>query len=147
MPILQLLPARIESGKILWRDPLVISKVFSAYNGKNVLVTIQPERRRRSINQNAYYHAVVVKIISDELGHSEKETHEILAGMFLTLEHEVKLKSGKIFTVKTTHSTADLSTTEFEDYLRRIREWASIDLNLFIPLPNEIMVEYGNYGG
>lgn len=38
-------------------------------------------------------------------------------------------------------STAELSTKEFEEYLEKIRQWASDPdegVNCYIPLPNEV---------
>jgi len=34
-------------------------------------------------------------------------------------------------------STTKLNTTAFEEYLEKIRLWASMELNCLIPLPNE----------
>ncbi len=146
MAMLPVIKARIENGRILWKDTLTISKIFSTYNNKDVVVVIQPEKQRRSLKQNSYYHAVVVKLIADKLGYSEKETNEILKSLFLTVEYEVKLSSKKTITIKTSKSTKELSTAGMEDFLSRVRQWASEEIDLFIPLPNEVIIEYGNYG-
>jgi hypothetical protein len=37
----------------------------------------------------------------------------------------------------TVRSTSDLSTIEFEEYCSKIRMWASKELGVYIPSPNE----------
>jgi hypothetical protein len=39
--------------------------------------------------------------------------------------------------MKIPRSTATLSTLEMEDYLARVREFASMELGCYIPEPNE----------
>src|SRR5690606_15004888 len=90
-------------------------------------VVVKKFRKSRSDNENRYYWGVVVELLSKELGYEREEMHEALKWQFLRDE------SRKIPTVR---STADLSTVEFEDYLSRIRRWASIEMEINIPLPN-----------
>jgi hypothetical protein len=61
--------------------------------------------------------------------------HEVLKAMFLWAEKEV---AGQV--VRYSRSTAGLSTIEFEDFCGRIREWASVSLSVFLPLPNEVSI-------
>ena len=137
MAIYLLLRAKIKNGQILWVDPIKASKVISAHNNQDVEITIKKPYNQRSKNQNAYYHAVVVEILAEELGHRRKEEmHEILRGKFLGRTMEI---AGQI--IHYAPSTSDLSTVDFEKYLAEIREWASEDLGIWIPLPNE--VEHG----
>jgi hypothetical protein len=74
-----------------------------------------------------------VEIISHSTGYSRDEVHEILRGKFLS---DSKSIAGEDITFS--HSTTELSTVEFEEYLSHIREWASIKLNIYIPEPNEV---------
>jgi len=93
------------------------------------LYSITPIRKTRSTAQNSYYWGILVKYISEETGYSEDETHAKLAYKFL-LQND----SGTPF-VK---STTKLTTTEFEEYNEKIRQWASSFLSLSLPLPNEV---------
>ena len=90
----------------------------------------------RSNPENRYYWGVIVSILSDELGYSTWEMHEILKAKFLRHIAFVKTKDG-VEEVEISGSTAHLSTSEFEKYLENIRIWASSDLEISIPLPNE----------
>jgi len=98
--------------------------------------TVEKHKTARSSNQNRYYWAVIVKMLSDETGYSRDEMHEILKAKFLGCQAKV----GKQY-VHYSRSTITLKTNEFEDYLTEVREWASTELNCFLPLPNEVDYE------
>ena len=92
----------------------------------------------RSIPENKYYWGVIVEILSDELGYSKFETHEILKEKFLREPKFIQTKEGMI-EIWIPKSTASLSTTEFEGFLADIRGWAVADLGIVIPLPKEVL--------
>lgn len=83
----------------------------------------------RSTPQNRYYFGVVIDILSNHIGFTPDEMHEILKHKFL------RHKEQKGYVIP--QSTTSLSTIEFENYLTQIREWAVIDLGVLIPEPNE----------
>jgi hypothetical protein len=78
---------------------------------------------------------VIISILADFTGYSKDEMHEVLKGKFLSDEKEIAGEQ-----IRFSHSTAELNTVEFEQYLTDIREWASVKLGLFIPLPNEVAI-------
>ncbi len=94
----------------------------------------------RSLPQSKYYFGVVVKIISDELGYTREEVHEICKQMFLSEIIFLKTKKG-VRQIRVPKSTTELKTVEFEEYLSSIRQWASMELGIYIPTPNEGVVE------
>ncbi|MEA2036722.1 MAG: hypothetical protein U9O94_04400, partial [Nanoarchaeota archaeon] len=79
--------------------------------------------------ENAYYWGVVVKLIGEHLGYLPNEVHDALKWKFLRREG---LKLDKSL------STTVLDTIDFEEYLSNIRQWAGQDLEMIIPLPNEV---------
>ena len=95
------------------------------------------EAKMRSLPELRYYFGVIVKILSDELGYTPNEMHEILKMMFLSELRILKTKQG-IKEIRIAGSTGEKTTIEIEDYYSRIREWASIYLGIYIPLPNEM---------
>ena len=133
MKIRPLLPARIEKGKILWQNPVMTAQVMRELEGEQVKVSIKPFTKTRSLNQNAYYWAVIIATLADFTGYSTDEMHEVLRVKFLPYKANVGNEE-----VTITKSTTDLDTTEFEKYLAEIREWASVALEVFLPLPGEI---------
>lgn len=129
-------PATKNEGHFELSDPVGWEKYIAGLKDGNYLLSIKRRYKTRSLDQNAYYWGVVVALIADYIGETPDETHEILKSMFLREKHR-KTVEGKIIEYVTIQSTASLKTIAYEDYLRRIREWASAFLSLYIPLPNE----------
>lgn len=95
-----------------------------------------PTGKQRSTPQNKYYWGCVIKILSEELGYTRMQVHDIIKYRFLSEPDKVKGRTGEIY-LTITRSTQDLDTKEFEQIMSEIREWASIDLGIFISEPNE----------
>jgi hypothetical protein len=90
------------------------------------------QRSKRSIKENSYYWGVVVEILRDYFGYETYEAEEVHDGLKLKF---LRIHEGEA--LETVRSTTKLSTVEFEDYLEKIRRWASKEHNCYIPLPNE----------
>jgi hypothetical protein len=134
--MIPIIKGNVENGKLKILDIDKYNGYLMTLSGP-VDIRISKERKPRSLNQNNYYFGVLVKMISDHTGHSEYETHEILKVMFLPERIELQTKKGIEY--KTIgKSTTTLSTGQMEEYNTKIREWASINLGLYIPLPNEV---------
>ena len=103
---------------------------------KPIRIVIVKKKKQRSLNQNSYYWGVVLKIIGDELGYFPEEMHQCLATKFLKKIIELGDEC-----IETYRSTARLKTGEFEDYLQKVRIFASAELGILVPLPNEIIDE------
>ncbi|MEN6423332.1 MAG: hypothetical protein ABFD76_15440 [Smithella sp.] len=97
-------------------------------HGKNIELTIRERKSQRSLNQNRYYFGVVLDILSNHTGYESDEMHEILKFKFL------KTVKADMEYIK---STTKLNTVEFEEYLTKIKQWAAVELNCYIPDPNE----------
>ncbi len=105
---------------------------------KEVCATCKrPFTKRRSNAENKYYWKIVVGILAEETGYSDKEMHEILKRRFLTEHRIVRGKKGEVIQMETDGSTAGLTTVKFEELMSQIRIWASRDLSIYIPSPNE----------
>lgn len=96
--------------------------------------------KMRTPNENKYYWAVPVRILSEEIGLMPMEIHEMLKNRFLKEIRFVERKDKRL-EVELTKSTASLTTEEFEEFLRNVRVWSSMELGVFIPLPNEELKE------
>lgn len=102
-----------------------------------VTIEVKPTKKYRSVFQNSYYWAVVITLIASrlkELGHDvDKDlTHEFLKGRFLYTE----MNTGEE-TMRIPRKTSDLSTTEFEEYVEMVKQFAAETLEVFIPDPND----------
>jgi hypothetical protein len=120
---------RVDKGQPHLKNKSRYLVQLSKLEGKEIELIIRQKKSQRSLDQNSYYWGVVVAILGDHCGYDPEEMHEALKFKFLR-----KGKEG----LETVTSTTDLNTKEFEDYLERIRRWASMELNCFIPQPNEV---------
>lgn len=92
----------------------------------------------RSTPQNRYYWGCVIQTLSDELGYTRDEIHDIIKYKFLKESRIIKGRDGKALQLEVSGSTAKLDTKQFEELMTQIRIWASRDLNIYIKEPNEI---------
>lgn len=140
----------IEAGDVFPRfDDAVLAKMqelCKSLEGKRIEMVIKKVQKNRSLNQNAYYWGVPVKMLAEKYGYETGDeiqmVHDFLASEFLTVTKTVMGME-----VKIVRSTSRLSTEEFETYCRRIRLWASVALDFYIPEPNEVEIpEYYEKG-
>ena len=120
----------VARGKFSPHDPTAFRLRFAKLEGQEVEVIVRKPKRERSHKQRKYYFKVIVALIAEEMGDNANDVHEALKVKFL---YDL---SGDFPKVK---STSDLTTTEAEDYYSEIRIWASAFLNVYIPLPNEVV--------
>ena len=120
--------------------PFEYAKRLLQETSKPIIITVSKQKRQRSIQANRYYWGVVLKIIGDELGYFPEDTHKIFATMFLKEVFKVGDQS-----IESYKSTTKLSTVQFEEYLSNIRMFASSELGILIPLPNECLDDEDNY--
>lgn len=121
----------VVNGKLTLANQQRFLEYIKGLQGK-VQITIEPERRQRSNNQNSYYWAVVVPILCAHFGYTAEEMHNALKWQFL------RIMDAPIPKIK---SSAALTTKEFEEFMERVRSWAAQEFNINIPLPNEIHVD------
>jgi len=115
-------------GRVKWQK--------SAYFARDLKPLLQmcwnaanpPKKQTRSQQQNAYMWGVVYDIISKDTGYTDKEVHALMGKEFLSYDH-----LGETFI----RSTTDLNTKGMEEYLEKVRRFASSELSIYIPLPNE----------
>ena len=123
--------AKIEKGRIEYSEPWAITKALSVLEGQKVDITISKHKKarpQRSSEQNKYYWGAVINLLED-FGNEPQDIHNALKMKFLA-----EPKNGLWFAP----STTDLDIAKMEEYLRQVREWASMEMGIYIPLPNEI---------
>lgn len=120
-----------EDCELKFINPFAVKNHLLPLRGQTVEVTAVKRRKRRSNEQNAYYHGVVLKLIADHCGYRGSDD---LEGLHESLKQKFLPKSGLLQIPK---STTALTTVEFEEYLEDIRRWAANELCIYIPVPNE----------
>jgi hypothetical protein len=124
----------VKNGKSQFQDLDRFKEELRGLEGKDCIIDLKEWKGTRSNNQNRYYWGVVLKILGDELGYLPEEMHEAMKYKFLahktvSLGREQVIVGG---------STRNLTTSELEDYLSKIKAWAARDMSVVIPDPNEI---------
>jgi hypothetical protein len=102
----------------------------------------------RSQQQNRYYWGVVVEMLSEYTGFTPDEMHEWLKMKFIPKKLAVCDGNGEVdgeFVVG--GSTRKMTPTQFEDYMRTIREWAAEKLDVVIPDPDGAVLPVASAGG
>lgn len=118
-----------ENGEPQWEHPGQFERIVQSLKPVRYAVTISEYKRNRSSEQNNYCWGVVYKIMSDETGYTPEEVHQLMAERFLSYE-----KDGHRFV----RSTTTLNTAEMEEYLAKVRMFASTELSTYVPMPREV---------
>lgn len=111
----------------------VLRLVMSLDLKKPWRVTVEPYRRSRSLEQNNLYHKWV-GIIAAETGNSHDAVHEwckheFLAAAFVDM-------GGKVREIR--RSTTTLKVDEMSAYMNAVYAWATSDLGLLLPIPEDL---------
>lgn len=116
-----------------------ISYLKSLNIDKPMVAEIKPFRRNRT---NAQHRLLFMwlSIIGQELGYETEEIHAVFKDKFLT--GETVVFQGKGFYV--TPTTTTLNTKEFTEYLDKIDRFASSELGIVLPHPEDCYFEAMN---
>lgn len=99
-------------------------------------LTIRKPTRVRSIQQNAYFHGVVVQILSDETGIDFFEVKDLLKSLFLKKEIVFMGKTYEIV-----QHSANLDTIDFNKFVKNVQAFAS-ENGINIPDPKEVDLDH-----
>ncbi len=112
---------------------------FRSLAGQNVEITVRKERTKRSLDQNAYMHAVPFPMLAEELG------YESIEDLKLALMGECwgwKRDQISGHEVPNKPRTSDMTVEECTHFIDWLIRWAAMPGNVcehgfLIPLPNE----------
>lgn len=136
----------VKNNKIILPKERFKKEVCRAFEGKEIEVIVKKKKRRRSLDQNAYYWSAVIPGIVQgliDLGHElmygneahHYGIHEFLKNKFLDNGKDLADTNGVM--IRIPPSTRMLTKLEFMHYLELVIKWAAEDLNTVIPLPNK----------
>lgn len=126
---------KIINGNIVPYNLQLFSDLIVSLKDGEYILSIEKEKKNRSIPQNRYYWGVVIPILQQPLmglyGEylSEEDIHHFLKTRFNSKEVE----GGISIPVP----TSSLTPIEFNEYLEKISIFADEFLNIIIPEPNE----------
>ena len=130
---------RVTNGILNISNRYFFDESIKKYEGKDVCISIEKKKRKRSLSQNAYYHGVVVGLIKEgfvSMGHDgidSQNVHAFLTGRFLFKEI-INENGGDV--IRIPMGTSGLTTTEMMVYIDQCAQFASEYLNVIIPPPS-----------
>lgn len=145
---------KIHEGKVVFEQREQFDSHLIPYEGKIMSLVLKPYTKRRSRQEEKYYHAVVVRMIADEMGETDDNTHNLLRGLFLEREKSAVLENGEVIRYTRILSTTELNDKQYREYWKQCVDWAAqptkdtglaqdSGIKLYIPLPNE--TDYDDY--
>ena len=129
----------IHNGLFKRNRNLVLSAIKS-FEGKEVVITIDRLKKKRSNSQNAFYWGCLIPLMQggakDAWGEdwSINKAHKHLSKKFVFHE-SVNEKTSEV--TQTPKSTTELTTTEWEVYVTEIRIYLLKDFDIDAPEPNQ----------
>ena len=129
----------VQNG-LLNRNRNLIMDAIKSFEGKEVLITFEKPKKKRTNSQNSYLWSVLYPItqeaIKNEWGEiwNIEKIHEFYKIQFNVIE-KVNEDTGQI--IKLPKSTTENTTTQQEEYHLQIREFLQEWFNITAPLPNE----------
>ena len=135
----------IEGGQVRKNRPL-LEAALKQHEGKEVSITIERWRKKRSNEQNAYWWGVIVPIFQDcfrEAGmvRNKEQTHQLITDLIIqkygdSVILQESVLEGEVFQEK--RGTSDLSTSEFMELVSEAQMFASEVFDIAIPDPNQV---------
>lgn len=119
-------------GKLIFDDRAGVLEHVRSLNGQAVDVVIKKAKDKRSLDQNAYWWAVPVKILAEHCGYTDAQMHYALLGECFGYTAG---PTGQPVPVKP--SSSDLSTQEFKHLIDWCLTWAPTELGVEIPEPSK----------
>jgi hypothetical protein len=113
-----------------------LKAALGAMSDGPVVLTIERKKATRTVNQNAYYHAVVVATIAKETEQDPESVHEALKRECNAQCVTMRTKDGETYDMWVGKSTSGLNVNDFSDYVERCRAFAATFLGLEIPDPD-----------
>lgn len=128
----------VENG-ILNRNRNQIAEVIKSFEGKEIIITIEKKKKKRTSNQNAYLHALFT-IFKNELNalgnkYSAAEVKELCKFKFAKKD-VVNEHTGEVIGQRI-QGTSEMSTTELNEFIEEVIQWAAEMFNIQLPYPNE----------
>lgn len=122
------------------RNRNMVLKAIESFNNKELILTFDKPKKKRSNSQNAYYWGILIPLTQNGIFEtwgevwSIEKTHSYLKENFCFYE-KVNESTGEI--IKVPKSTTENTTTEMEVYHTEIRNHLQEWFNITAPLPNE----------
>ena len=122
------------------RNINTVTNAMKSFEGKEVVITFDKPKKKRSNNQNSFYWGVLIPLMQsgakDLWGEvwSIDKAHKHLSNKFVFHE-SINEKTGEV--TQTPKSTTELTTTGWEVFMTEIRIYLLEDFDINAPEPNQ----------
>ena len=104
---------------------------------KQYNIEVKLMREKRTVSQNSLYWAWMA-CIQDETGTNQNDLHEIFKQKFLGCQSRNVRLANEEYSIVEGVSTTKLDTKQMTDYLDRIQQFASTELGIVLPNPDDL---------
>lgn len=111
---------RTEGGRLILRDRQAFEHFLKGLSGKQIEVLVRIPDKERSLQQNRFFHAVVLPLLAEGSGCTVKEMKAVLKAEF-NIAH-----------------TSQLSTKQFAEFIEGCCQLGAETLNVVIPDPRNV---------
>lgn len=127
---------RVEAGR-LQIDRGAMRQALAQWEGKTVRVIVKRDRPTRSDAQNKYLW-FCYGLLEEGTGQPAEDFHEAAKMKFLPKDVALRDGNGTVIeSLVVGGTTTTLTTVEFAEFTRKLRDWALEFFNVRIPEPNE----------
>ena len=121
----------VENGKIQFfgSQKVYLTNWLRTLEGEKIVLQVKKLRPQRTNPQNAYLHGVVFTILAEHTGYTLEEIKEAMKEKFAS-----KRDDNGLLIVE---PTSKMSTTRMGEFIEAICRWAAVDMDCYIPPPNE----------
>lgn len=131
--------SRVTNGKLAEGVSLTLRELITKMEGKNLVITVKEQGKRRSDRQNAFYWGVVIPLIKqlfEDAGTTcaPEDVHCYLKEHVGGMMKVIILPDGSRRAI--VESSTKLTTVQWEDYMEKVRAWAA-GWGVVIALPSE----------
>lgn len=134
-----------DNGIIYFENRREWDRFKIPYYGKEMTLILKARTKDRSRQEEKFYHAVVVRMVAEDMDIGRDEAHEFLKRLFLRIE--AKTPGGIRY--ERVLSTTELSDRAYREYWEKCIHWAALPtgddglnqdsgLGLVVPFPNEV---------
>lgn len=130
--------AQVGDEGILIHGKNILEKAIKIFAGQRIYITIEKQKKKRSIPQNRFLWGVVYDYVQRGMQQqgilaSKNDVHEFLKHRFLKRDEIIVGHEEVFIFIK---STAELTTSEMMDYIAQIQQFAAEYLGVIVPDPN-----------
>lgn len=133
---------KVENGSLKITNRKMFDRdIENVFNGKEISITIEKKRVKRSDPQNRYFHGIIIPIVQQGLldaGYEEAKSREWvkdLIKMQCLVKETFSETTGEC--IKSLGKTSQLTKSEFCELVESVQRWSAQFLNVVIPNPGE----------